>query len=58
MGSTMGNDSEFEAVVREFSEGRLLPVVDSVFELEDGRSAYERMAAGEQFGKIVVRVSE
>jgi NADPH:quinone reductase-like Zn-dependent oxidoreductase len=58
MGSTMGNDSEFEAVVREFNEGRLLPVVDSVFRLEDGKSAYERMAAGEQFGKVVVRVSE
>jgi NADPH:quinone reductase-like Zn-dependent oxidoreductase len=58
MGSTMGNDSEFSAVVREFNEGRLQPVVDSVYEMENGRSAFERMAAGEQFGKIVVRVSE
>jgi len=58
MGSTMGNDSEFEAVVREFNEGRLKPVVDSVFDLENGRVAYARMAAGEQFGKIVVKVAE
>jgi NADPH:quinone reductase-like Zn-dependent oxidoreductase len=58
MGSTMGNDSEFEAVVGEFNEGRLMPVVDSVFDLEDGKSAFERMAAGAQFGKIVVKVSE
>jgi NADPH:quinone reductase-like Zn-dependent oxidoreductase len=58
MGSTMGNDSEFSAVVREFNEGRLQPVVDSVYEMENGRAAFERMAAGEQFGKIVVRVSE
>jgi NADPH:quinone reductase-like Zn-dependent oxidoreductase len=58
MGSTMGNGSEFDAVVREFNEGRLKPVVDSVHELENGRAAFDRMAAGEQFGKIVVRVSE
>ena len=58
MGSTMGNDAEFDAVVREFNEGRLKPVVDSVFEIEDGRAAYERMAAGKQFGKIVIRVAD
>ncbi len=58
MGSTMGNDSEFEAVVREFNEGRLQPVIDSVFSLEDGRSAFERMESGEQFGKIVIEVAE
>jgi len=57
MGSTMGNDSEFDAVVRELEEGRLLPVVDSVYDLENGREAYERLASGEQFGKIVVRIA-
>ena len=58
MGSTMGNDSEFDTVVHEFNEGRLQPVIDSVFDLQDGKAAYARMAAGDQFGKIVVRVSE
>ncbi len=58
MGSTMGNDSEFEAVVREFNEGRLQPVVDSVFTLEDGREGFARAAAGNHFGKIVVKVAE
>lgn len=56
MGSTMGNDAEFAAVVAEFRAGRLNPVVDSVFELENGRAAFERLASGEQFGKIVVRI--
>ena len=54
MGSTMGNDAEFEAVTAELSAGRLLPVVDAVFPLEQGRAAFERMAAGAQFGKIVI----
>jgi NADPH:quinone reductase-like Zn-dependent oxidoreductase len=54
MGSTMGNDVEFDSVVAELSAGRLLPVIDSVFPLDRGRQAFERMAAGAQFGKIVI----
>lgn len=58
LGSTMGNDAEFDDVVRLFRAGRLAPVVDSVFALEDGRQAYERLASGEQFGKVVLRLGE
>jgi NADPH:quinone reductase-like Zn-dependent oxidoreductase len=57
LGSTMGNDAEFDAVVDQLRAGRLLPPIDSVFALEDGRAAFERLATGEQFGKVVVRVS-
>ena len=57
MGSTMGNEREFDAVTEELRAHRLLPVVDSEFALEGARSAFERMAAGEQFGKIVVRIT-
>jgi NADPH:quinone reductase-like Zn-dependent oxidoreductase len=56
-GSTMGNDAEFGAVVNELRAGRLLPVVDSVFPLAEGRAAFERLQSGQQFGKVVVRVS-
>jgi NADPH:quinone reductase-like Zn-dependent oxidoreductase len=56
MGSTMGNDAEFGTVAAELAAGRLLPTIDSVFDLEDGRSAFERMADGRQFGKIVLRI--
>ena len=56
MGSTMGNESEFDAVVQAFREGKLVPVVDSVFPLVDGRRAFERLESGEQFGKVVVSV--
>jgi len=58
MGSTMGNDAEFDAVVGELEKGNLTPVIDSTFDLEDGRAAFERMAKGEQFGKIVLRVAK
>lgn len=56
MGSTMGNDAEFDAVVGEFRRGRLQAPIDSVFELEDGRLAFERLASAGQFGKVVLRV--
>jgi NADPH:quinone reductase-like Zn-dependent oxidoreductase len=57
LGSTMGNDDEFDAIVEHFRAGRLRPVVDRVYPLADARSAFERMASGEQFGKLVVRIA-
>ena len=57
LGSTMGNDEEFDAIVRELRAGRLLPPVDAVFPLEQGRQAYERLASAGQFGKVVISIS-
>lgn len=57
LGSTMGNDDEFETVVEAYNEGRLRPVVDSVYPIAEGRTAFERLASGQQFGKVVVRVA-
>jgi NADPH:quinone reductase-like Zn-dependent oxidoreductase len=58
MGSTMGNESEFDAVTNEFRAGRLTPLVDSVFDISQGRQAFERLQSGQQFGKIVVRIPD
>lgn len=58
MGSTMGNDAEFAAVTAELAAGRLWPTVDTVYPLARGREAFERMQRGEQFGKLVLRVSD
>lgn len=57
MGSTMGNDAEFDAVVAELAAGRLPLPVDSTFPLADGREALERLQAGAQFGKIVLQIN-
>ena len=57
MGSTMGNDEEFDAIVGEFRGGHLVPTVDSVFDLADGRAAFERLASARQFGKVVLRMA-
>jgi tumor protein p53-inducible protein 3 len=41
----------------ELREGRIRPVVHSVFPLEDAARAHRLMEAGDHFGKIVLRVS-
>ncbi len=56
LGSTMGNDAEFAAIVEQLRDGRLLPPVDRAFPIDEGRAAYARLQAGEQFGKIVLTV--
>lgn len=58
LGSTMGNDEEFDAVVRELRAGRLRPPVDSVWPLDEGRSAFERLSSGRHFGKVVIAIDE
>jgi NADPH:quinone reductase-like Zn-dependent oxidoreductase len=57
LGSTMGTGAEFQRVVELVHRNKLWPVVDSVVPLEQGRQAYERMARGEQIGKLVIEVS-
>lgn len=58
MGSTMGNEAEFNAIANEFRAGRLTPLVDSVFDISQGKKAFERLQSGQQFGKVVVRIPE
>jgi NADPH:quinone reductase-like Zn-dependent oxidoreductase len=56
MGSTMGNEAEFDAIVAELAAGRLTPPIDDVIPLAEGRRGFERMAAKEQFGKLVLSI--
>jgi NADPH2:quinone reductase len=57
LGSTMGNVGEFQAVLAAIDEG-MRPVVDSVFPLREVEAALKRLDAAEQFGKVVLSVSE
>jgi NADPH:quinone reductase-like Zn-dependent oxidoreductase len=57
-GSTMGTKEDFEGAYELVAGGRARPVVDSVFPLADVRAAHERLEAGEQFGKVVLRIPE
>jgi NADPH:quinone reductase-like Zn-dependent oxidoreductase len=55
LGSTMGSNDEFREVAALFRARLLKPAVDKVYEAPEARAAYERLEAGEQFGKIVIR---
>jgi NADPH:quinone reductase-like Zn-dependent oxidoreductase len=57
LGSTMGNAAEYAEVVRRLGAGELRPVVDRTFPMTQARAAYERLAKGEQLGKVVVEIS-
>ena len=54
----MGSREDFEAVYELVSSGRVRPVVDEVFPLAEAAAAHERMEAGEQLGKIILRIPE
>ncbi len=54
LGSTMGGRGDWAEMTGAVGAGRLKPVIDRVYPLERGREAYERMASGAQFGKIVL----
>ena len=56
LGSTMGNASDFEAVLKAIDHG-LRPVVDRVFPLVEVQDAMTRLDTAEQFGKVVLSVS-
>ena len=56
-GSTMGTKEDFEGAYDLIATGRARPVIDSVVPLAEARAAHERMEAGAQFGKIVLRIS-
>jgi NADPH:quinone reductase-like Zn-dependent oxidoreductase len=56
LGSTMGTKADFEGAYELVASGRARPVVDEVLPLAEIRAAHERLEAGEQLGKIVLRI--
>jgi zinc-binding alcohol dehydrogenase/oxidoreductase len=55
LGSTMGTRTDFEGAYDLVAAGAK-PVIDSVFPLAEARAAHERLEAGQQFGKILLRI--
>ena len=55
LGSYMGGILELKRIIRRIQDGRLRPVIDQVFPLREARQALNRMAARENFGKIILK---
>jgi zinc-binding alcohol dehydrogenase/oxidoreductase len=56
MGSSMGSPRDFAAMLARW-DGSIKPVVDSVFPMDDIVTAAAKVAAGDQFGKVVVAIT-
>ncbi|HEX6383341.1 MAG TPA: zinc-binding dehydrogenase, partial [Anaerolineae bacterium] len=56
IGSTMGTMADYEEVMGLIFDGRLRPVIDTVYPLSEGVTALQRMVEGEVTGKLVLRV--
>jgi len=52
--STMGNHSEFRAMLESVNTHQIQPPVDHVFPLDEGAAAFAHLEAAEQFGKVVL----
>ena len=56
-GSTGGSLEEFRQLIALFNRGALKPVIDERFPLARIGDAYDKLAAGEQFGKLLVTMT-
>ena len=54
IGSTMGTRDELAALAELCVAKDVRPLIDSTYDLRNARSAFERLASGEAFGKIVL----
>jgi NADPH:quinone reductase-like Zn-dependent oxidoreductase len=56
LGSSMGTRADFQGAYDLIAAGKAKPVVDEVFPLAEAAAAHARLEAGEQLGKIVLRI--
>ena len=55
LGTTMGTQKEFAAMLSLFETHKIKPVIDEVFDMADAEKAIRKMDNGAQFGKIVLK---
>ena len=57
LGTTMGTRDEFLSMLDFIESRKMKPVIDKVFPLEEISQALNRMEQGDQFGKIILKIS-
>lgn len=55
LGTTMGTQQEFAAMINLFEQYSIKPVIDEVFDIQNAEQALRKMDDAAQFGKIVLR---
>ncbi|MGU7774307.1 zinc-binding dehydrogenase [Burkholderia sp. MR1-5-21] len=57
-GSSLGSFDEYRILLEWAARKALRPVIDSRYALDDVHAALDRLASGEQFGKIAITIAE
>ena len=55
-GVYVGSIAMFERLVRALEQSTISPVIDRVFAFDETRAAYDYLASGAHFGKVVIRI--
>jgi zinc-binding alcohol dehydrogenase/oxidoreductase len=56
LGTTMGTQAEFAAMLAFMADHKIVPVIDEVFPFAEAKKAFNKMGSSKQFGKLVVRM--
>lgn len=57
-GSTMGTEHEFADMIAFVAAQKIVPVVDEIIPLADIKQAMQKMDAGKQFGKLILKIGD
>jgi NADPH:quinone reductase-like Zn-dependent oxidoreductase len=57
IGTYLGSKSQLVALHKFMKLKKIRPIIDSVFDLKDAKAAHQKMEKSNQFGKILLRVS-
>jgi D-arabinose 1-dehydrogenase-like Zn-dependent alcohol dehydrogenase len=57
LGTTMGNEQEFAAMLDFVGKHKIVPVIDTTLPLLETEQALRRMNDGKQFGKIILTIA-
>ena len=58
LGSTMGNEQDFRAMVALVAAGKLRPIIDQVYPLAAAEQAHARMEQSAHMGKIILAIAD
>lgn len=58
LGSTMGSREELRSMLAQMESHNLKPVIDKVYPLDQAQEAFDYLASGNQFGKVVLSINQ
>ncbi|MDQ0429753.1 zinc-binding alcohol dehydrogenase/oxidoreductase [Planomicrobium stackebrandtii] len=57
-GSTMGSREELRDMLKHMEATTMRPVIDKAFPMDQAQEAFDHLASGSQFGKVVLSISQ